>query len=82
VRNPHDQPEHCIAALKRTAALLVDKLATPRACSACRETIYMVPSRDDLTNKMVLKPYDISGQSHFLTCSDAARFFSAKGNKS
>lgn len=78
-RKEHEGPRECIAALQRTAKLLVDKIGSPRPCSSCQATIYMVmvaeTSGGGDRQKPRPKPYDISGQTHFLTCPNAADHF-------
>ena len=70
----HDYPEQCVSAYKRTTALIIEKIGTPRSCRACGALIYMIT-----TNDGKVKPYDPSLTSHFLTCPNASEFYSKKG---
>lgn len=67
---PTKEGHECTAALKRTMALLMEKIGVPAVCRGCAATIYMVTIK---TGEK--KPYDVYGSSHFLTCPTAEQFF-------
>lgn len=77
-REGHADDAACIKALKRNAALLVEKLpAKHQACRACRAVIVMVETRDEHTRGgLAWKPYDLNGQSHFISCPNRDQFTS------
>ncbi len=75
----HDFAEDCVVALHAAFARLFPRIGTVMACAGCRATIWMVRVIEKGEKKV--KPYDVAGSSHFLTCTHRAQFTGENGGK-